>query len=134
MVNKNAMYCGDLNSKPLNSKLIWMVNFYLFGIKINANQMVQTIRFMTVVKSLETKFHWVTELYTVFYLRRWITDHLMNKLFWTIWVPSYFAIQIPTVDKKKQNLKKKITDSLTFRWALLNSVFCYHIFFECLCN
>ena len=44
----------------LNSKLIWKVNFYLFGIQIVAIWMVQTIWILTTVKISLTDCHLVT--------------------------------------------------------------------------
>ena len=38
-------YSGDLNSKHSSSKLIWIANFYLFGIQMVANWMVWTIQY-----------------------------------------------------------------------------------------
>ena len=49
-------YSGDLYSKHLNNELIWIANFYLFGIQMVANWRVQTIQFWTMVKSLVTKW------------------------------------------------------------------------------
>ena len=54
------MYSGHLNSKHLNSELIWIANFYLFGIQMVAKWMVWTIRLSTMVKRLvsyQTLYH-----------------------------------------------------------------------------
>ena len=53
-------YSGDLNSEYLNNKLIWIANFYLFGIQTVAKWMVLTIQLATMVKGSE-----VTKLFNI---------------------------------------------------------------------
>ena len=81
----------------LNNELVWIVNFYLFGIPMVANWMVhtkclvQTIQLVTMVKSLVTKCLKVAKLFTIWIVKyyftfqgiAWIMDHSANKLFWT---------------------------------------------------
>ena len=54
-----------LNSKHSNREFVWIANFYLFSIQMVANWMVWTIILVTMVISLITKFHLVTNLFTV---------------------------------------------------------------------
>ena len=89
-------YSGDLYSKHWNIELIWIANFYLFGIQMVANWTVLTLLLVTMVKSKKAKGHMVTKLFTIQIVNykiaiqdmAWITDHSRNQLFWTIWIPN----------------------------------------------
>ena len=67
-----VLHSGILDSKNSNNELNLIAYFYLFGIQMVANWMVQTIWLVivTMVKSLVIKCRLVTELFTI-----WIVNY-----------------------------------------------------------
>ena len=84
-----SKYSGDLNSEHSNSELIWIVSFFLFGIQMVANWMVPDHgkKFSNQMPfGYPTFYYFNSQLLIAIQDIAWITNHLRNELFWTIWI------------------------------------------------